>query len=160
MDYSESFTDHDFTPGLDNLVVYEYQEAHEIEQYALKCELECLKESVAQSPARPYIALIAKNGAGKGEIDKLTEKQYQILTGAKWVSFTMKQGAKKLVRKVLMGGDHAGTGCRNNKGQIMWEYALDRTARDLGYEDGEQLRDDIHKVKSNLDRIKELERMV
>ncbi len=160
MDYSESYTNNDFIPAIDNLVTYEYEQAEQLEQYAIKCELEYLKESVAMSPARPYLALIARNGSSKGEIDKLTEKQYQILTGAKWVSFTMKQGVKKIVRKVLLGGEHAGSGARDKNGKICWEYALDQTAANLGYEDGEQFREDIHKVKADIDKIKELERTV
>ncbi len=159
MNYLESFRDHDFMPAIDNLEVDDYEQANQQDICAMSWELEALKESINQNPARPYIALIAKNGAGKGDIGILTTKQYRILTGAKWLSFTMKQGTKKLVRHALSGGEFANSGCKR-KGQITWEYALDQTARDRGYEDGEQFRDAIISVKADIDRVKELERKV
>lgn len=157
MDFVESFNDYDFTPTLDNPCVTEYEDYQAEREYKIQTQIEVLTEVIESSPARPYLALI-DNLHGEGEVDKLSEHQYRILTGAKWLVMKCKLGKKKIIRKTLIGGEHSTKGMKDKNGKICWEYALDEKAYDLGYEDPEQLRDEIHHIRDMRNQIKELKK--
>ncbi len=157
MDFEETFNDMDFIPGIDNLVVAEIEDIERYEAYKASVQIEVLTECIANSPARPYLALI-DNLHGEGEVNKLSETQYRILTGAKWLVMKCKLGKKTMIRKVLIGGENSTRGMKDKQEKICWEYALSGKAYDLGYDDADGLRNEIHHVRDMRNQIKELRR--
>lgn len=106
-----------------------------VELDAVTAEIEGLNSYLATEPARKLISIIKRAGKRKGKIANLTIRQYKELIGKETVSPTMLTPDKK---------------------HVVWEYALDDTATELGYRSGEELRYAIEQAGEAYTRLAEL----
>ena len=106
-----------------------------IELDEVTAEIEGLTSYLGTEPARKLIDIIKKAGKRKGEIANLTIRQYKELTG------------KETVPPSILTED---------KKHVMWEYALDDAATELGYKSGEELRYTIEQTGEAHARLSEL----
>lgn len=93
-----------------------------------------IKEYMATSRARKLIPILKRSSYHKGEVYDLTPRQYRELMGRE-------------PRKAVM-----------RRGKIPWEYSLDQLATELGYRDGETLKEAIEDVAARNLELEKLER--
>lgn len=96
-----------------------------------QAELEGLKATLADHPARDLLSLVTKSGSMKGEVSAPTITQYKAVT-----SKAIKPSS------LTPDGKH-----------VKWEYVLDELASERGYADGDALRDGIYEAQSIRERI-------
>ncbi len=101
----------------------------------MEAELAGLRDWVENEPARALRVLIKRAGWYKGEVKNLTLKQYKDLTG-------------KAPKASILTPD---------KKHVKWEYAIDDAATEMGYADGEALKEAIERVGTTFERIEALE---
>ncbi len=101
----------------------------------VSAEAEGLRIYLASEPSRALINLIKTSGKMKGDLPNITIAQYKQLSGRESVPPTLLTQDRKHVR---------------------WEYALDDMATEMGYPDGEALREAILTSARDARRLSEL----
>lgn len=94
-------------------------------EYYREAVKDAFMDYVQYEPASKLVRLVKTSGKRKGEISNLTIRQYKELTGKCYVPDTILTPDKQHVR---------------------WEYSLDDVASELGYQDGEHLRETIEYI--------------
>ena len=107
----------------------------------LKTEIAEGKKELNAHPLKPLLSLVSKGEGGIEHIPYSTWNRLFKFHGRKAAS--MRTARTK--------------GSTGKRGSLRWEYSMDQMASELGYERSDDLRDAIHKLGADRDKLKKQE---